>query len=518
MKDLHPVTLVETAALLLPAATACALLPRLELTCATNLIAACGVLFLYASGAVFLLSKRRAPGTVMIVVLVFALSFLYTESRIRPVPFPQGRTRVTLKLVSDSSVKRGGRMLQYTARVVAADKTAYPASARVLFNVGVPKNVPRGSLERGAVVKTEGVFVLLDPAEWDGYARYLQSRGIQAVFEGHASGLTIERETRKHGFYGVSNRLKRYITGVNRALLFFPQSDFATALLTGNRETVPPEVMERFIRSGTLHILAVSGLHVGFIGFFIFLLLRSVRLPTVLIYAAVGCATFFYMLFIGDSPSVRRASLMVLCGTALFFFDRDKDYINVLALTFVVLWVLNPLVIFGPGFLLSFSATFGILFLVPPLRRLLARTAVFRFKAVDHLVSLLLVSFSVQLYILPVLLAFFGSFPYVNLLANVPIVPLAGLSLALEICYLLLYPVFMPLAVLAAESNLVVVTLILRIASFFAAAPPIAVDGFPRAVIPIYWVAITLLFYLLFWRRETIERGDAAAGRAVRRW
>ena len=240
-------------------------------------------------------------------------------------------------------------------------------------------------------------------------------------------------------------------------------------------------------------------------------MLRSVRVPTVIIYATVGCATFFYMLFIGDSPSVRRASLMVLCGTALFFFDRDKDYINMLALTCVILWVLNPLVIFSPGFLLSFSATFGILFLFPSLKGLLRRSAAVRFKAIDYLLSLAFVSLSVQLYILPVMLSFFGHFPYINILANIPIVPLAGLSLALEICCLLLYPVFMPLAVLVAESNLVVITLILRIASLCAAVPPLAVDGFPPAVIPFYWTGLTLLLFLLFRRYEKKQEQDPAA-------
>ena len=475
---------------------------RIELTCLESFIAACGLLLLAAAFTVCLSSRRRSVGVVPIGVLVFALSFLYAESRASTLPYPPGRASVSLKLLSDPRARLRGRTLQYTARVEEVNAAAYPASARVLFNVGVPRGIPQTSLERGAVVKTEGVFITLRSNEWSGYDWYLRSRGIHAIFEGHTATLAVVRGTRRYGVYGISNRLKTYIAGVNGALLFFPQSDFATALLTGNRETVPDVVMERFIRSGTLHILAVSGLHVGFIGFFLFFLLRSVRVPTMVIYAAVGCATFFYMLFIGDSPSVRRASVMVLCATTLFFFDRDKDYINVLALTFVILWILNPLVIFAPGFLLSFCATFGILFVFPSLRGLFTRTAVLRFKAVDYLVSSAFVSLSVQLYILPVMLSFFGHFPYINLLANIPIVPLAGLSLALEICCLLLYPVCMPLAVLVAESNLLVITLILKAASFFAAVEPLAVDRFPPAVIPFYWVAITILLNLLFRRHE----------------
>ena len=499
MRKASGITFPETAALVLPAATAVSIYSHGEFSSRVSLFSAAALFVVLAISCAYILKRRRGVHTFVLVALVFILSLLYAESRTRALPIPFGR-RVTvgLRLLSDPRVRR--KTLQCNARLLQAGSVRYPRAVRVLFNVGVPKAL----LERGAVVRAEGIFTELPYDRWEGYAHYLKSRGITAVLESYTGGLVVEKRPKPYSPVGVSNRLKRYIRSVNEGLLLFPHSDFATALLTGNRETIPNYVMESFKRSGTLHILAVSGLHVGFISLFVFLVMRSFRAPHPLIYIAVGCVTLFYMVFIGDSPSVRRASLMVLCGTFVFLFDRDRDYINLLAIVFIILWAVNPLVLLSPGFLLSFAATFGILFLVPFLGRLMKRALP------PFFASSLAASVGVQVYIFPVMLSFFGSFPYINILANIPIVPLAGLSLALEICYLLLYPVLLPVAVILSETNLVVITMILRIASLCARVPPLTVERFPPVLIPIYLVAVTMLFLVLFGRIG--ERGQDAEG------
>jgi competence protein ComEC len=481
------VTLPETAALALPAATAVSLYSGEAFSPRVIVLITAIVFPVLTATAVYVIKRRGTVSRFVLAAVIFFLAVLFAESRTATVPLPLGRrVAVRLKLLSDPRVR--GRTLQCTARVLQVGDIRHQRAARVLFNVGT-----RGVLlERGAVVKTEGIFLPLPFERSEGYAWYLRSRGVQAVFESYSKTLFVERRPKPYMLLGISNRLKRYVRTVNNRLLLFPQSDFATALLTGNRETIPKEVMESFKRSGTLHILAVSGLHVGFISLLILFVLKSFRVPNTIVYIVIGCVTIFYMVFIGDAPSVRRASLMVLCGTFVFLFDRDRDFVNILAIVFIVLWAANPLVIMNPGFLLSFAATFGIIFLVPHLVPWMK-------KALPSFVaSSVAASVGVQVYILPVMLSFFGSFPYVNILANIPIVPLAGLSLALEISYLFLYPVFLPLAVIISESNLFVITLILRTAALFSKAPPLTVERFPPVLIPLYFVGVTVLLLFLF--------------------
>jgi hypothetical protein len=115
------------------------------------------------------------------------------------------------------------------------------------------------------------------------------------------------------------------------------------------------------------------------------------------------------------------------------------------------------------------------------------------------------VSTAVQIYIFPVLLSYFGTFPYIALAANLPIVPLAGISLGLEMIYLILYPVFLPLAVIIAETNLFVITAILRLNMLFAKAPPLSVRSFSPYLIPLYFIFITAFVFILTGKHRRLE-------------
>jgi competence protein ComEC len=202
-------------------------------------------------------------------------------------------------------------------------------------------------------------------------------------------------------------------------------------------------------------------------------------------FALLAALIVFYLVFIGDSPSVRRATLMALCGIAIFLFDRDRNYLNILALVFNILWVVSPLLIINAGSVLSFTATFAILFFVPHLKRMFD-------KILPSVLSApVAVSAGIQLYLAPVMLFFFGSFSYINIVANLPIVPLTGLALALEILTLLTYPVSLPLAVIFSEVNTVVVATILRAAGFFARVPPITVSRMPLFAVPLSLLVLT---------------------------
>jgi len=262
--------------------------------------------------------------------------------------------------------------------------------------------------------------------------------------------------------------------------------------------------MEVFRRSGTMHILAVSGLHVGFLSLFLLFFLRLVRIPKLYAYALVGLFIIFFMIFIGERPSVRRASLMALCGIACFLFDRDRNYLNVISLSFIILWLVNPLSLLNPGFLLSFCATFGILFLTPMLYKWLGRF-------MPHfLAGSLSVTLSVQLFIFPVMAAYFETFAYINLIANLPIVPLTGMSLALSVLTLIFYPLFLPLAVLIAEVNTVVIAATTRLAAFFAHVPTLRIGSFPRQIVVVYLLFVTLGLWLL--KRYVGERAEDENG------
>jgi competence protein ComEC len=455
--------------------------------------------FIILSAVVFLVIPG-AGSKFAILFLIFAIAFMYASFRSTSFPYPYGDfVEAKLKLISDLRVK--GNTVQFTARVKKVS-LGQPGEAekqnirfpnrKILLNIPAVKSMP----QRGDTVNVTGVFMDLPFERSDSYARYLASKSIGAIIEGSSGGLKILKYSKKYSVINISNKLKKYVKKVNDRLLLWPQSEFAFAIFTGNKDGLPPFIIETFRGSGTMHLLAVSGLHIGFLVMFFFLILRVLRIDRTVSYILLVGAVVFYMIFIGDAPSVKRASIMVLLGIFIFIFDRDRNYLNVLSITFNILWVINPLIITNPGFLLSFSATFAILFLAPHFMK------IFESIMPPIIAGPLAVSSGVQIYLFPVLLSYFGVFPYITVVANLPIVPLAGISLGLEMIYLALYLVFLPLAVIIAETNLFVITTILRLNMVFSRVPPISVSSFPPYLIILYFALITAAIVLLTRKRQ----------------
>jgi ComEC/Rec2-related protein len=438
----------------------------------------------------------RARSPVFAYGLIFLLAFSYTHLRSIPPDLPYGKNvDAVLQLTSYPSV-RGGTV-RFTARV---NKAGGSGRQRTVPSARVVADFPvTGSLQRGDRISARGMF--LAPPDDNGYGAYLRSSGIGAVFEGQSKPELLRRPHAAAPI-SLSNRMMAYIRRVNNNLLPPVQGAFATALLTGDRSGIPDEVSVAFQRSGTMHILAISGLHVGFITVFLYFLLRMARVRKYVSFVIAAAVLVLFMVFIGNRASVRRASLMALFGIACFLFDRDRNYLNVLALAFCALWLANPQYLANPGFLLSFLATFGILLLVPRWHPVLGR------YLPGFLAGSLAASLAVQVFIFPVLAAHFGEFAYVNIAANVVVVPLAGVSLVTEILTLASYPVFLPLAVVLAEANTAVIAALVWSARFFALAPPLRIPAFPQVLIPVYLAGVSLLCLLLM-------RPNAYANKAV---
>ncbi len=515
-------TISQIVSLILICASACALLSGSCLSYGASLLLG---IILTCSAFLFLVLivlKKIAP-EYSLYALIFITSLAYALYKQAEFPFPFGKhVSVDMKILSDPGFRRFG--VQYVARIRSVkfyeshrftaggsetEHTAaeflkkdavnekyfrFPPGEKVLVDVSMHGRIP----ERGSVIRTGGLFFPLPRGSAKEYALHLRSRGIHALFSGYSAELSTVKSPRTFSPLKAATALKGYIRKVNEHLYPWPHSEFCFALLTGNRNFLPRFVRESFRLSGTMHILAVSGLHTGFLVFFFLMIFKTAGLRQDVSFALLAVLIVFYLVFVGDSPSVRRATLMALCGIAIFLFDRDRNYLNTLSVVFNILWVVNPLLIINAGSVLSFTATFAILFLVPHLKRMLDEILPAALSAP------VAVSAGIQLYLAPVMLVFFGSFSYINVVANLPIVPLTGFALALEILTLLAYPVSLPLAVIFAEVNTVVVATILRAADFFARVPPVTVSRMPIFSVPLSLLVLTVFVYYIFRSRSVV--------------
>jgi len=202
----------------------------------------------------------------------------------------------------------------------------------------------------------------------------------------------------------------------------FPASSLFRALFLGVREEMQPRAAAAFERTGTLHVLALSGLHVGIISFLIYGLLFPLSGRWVK-WVVVMAVLVFYLFLAGPRPSLTRAVLFLLFTGVARLLDRDRRPLNTLSLTLITVLMIAPQDAFSLSFQLSFLAMAGILTVGRWLAYLLA-------PYVPRLAGLpLSCTVGAQTAVLPLALASFGVFYPSAIIATPLLIPLVTLFL-----------------------------------------------------------------------------------------
>jgi competence protein ComEC len=197
----------------------------------------------------------------------------------------------------------------------------------------------------------------------------------------------------------------------------YPASALMEALLIGVREDVPAEMSSSFLRTGSLHILALSGLHVTVLYGAIALFLGFVRRRW-LKFALATLVLLFYQALAGFMPSLLRATVMILAAGTAALLDRDAEPLNALSLSGIVLVLIDPFTVFTVSFQLSFLAMAGILVVGPLVQRPLE-------GRLPRLVLVpLAMSVGAQAGTLPLVAAAFGAWYPSGIIAGLILVPL----------------------------------------------------------------------------------------------
>lgn len=206
-----------------------------------------------------------------------------------------------------------------------------------------------------------------------------------------------------------------------------------SALITGFDDEIDKKVIEEFSHSGTLHVLSVSGLHVGLIYLvlnFLFLQIdRNKRHPLLHFIFITLCLWFFATITGFSAPVLRSVIMFNLLGIGkLFFRNKPDNQLNILFVSAFILLLADPLLIRDVGFLLSYTAMFGILYFYPKWVGLVET----KNKIVSYIWQSIVVSFAATLTTLPITLFIFQQFPIWFALANLIIVPLSFVLLILS--------------------------------------------------------------------------------------
>ena len=270
-----------------------------------------------------------------------------------------------------------GREVRFEGEVIRSDVRRY---GMLIYSAGRIRNGPKARLlirwgnkiplRRGDRLEAIGRLRAPQPSRNPGsfnWRRYLAAQGIHA-------------ELRAKGIRRLSSRgfsLRRSAEGVRiklESLLFklLPEREalLVSGMILGDREIMPDEMEESFRRSGLSHLLAVSGLHVGMLSSFCFLLLRLIRLPRRIASAVTILIVACYALIVGLRPSVVRTSIIVTLALVGYMIDRDVNLMNLLAVAGMGMLAFRPQVLWDVGFQFTFVVTASILYLMPRWDRL----------------------------------------------------------------------------------------------------------------------------------------------------
>ena len=208
-----------------------------------------------------------------------------------------------------------------------------------------------------------------------------------------------------------------------RRLIPEPEGGIVRGIVLGERASVDADLAAAFARSGTTHLLAISGFNMTLVATGVALVIRR-RVPPVVTAGTTLASVIAYSVLVGLAPSVIRAALMAAVAACGLAFGRRGATVNGLALAVAAMVAGDPLTISDVGFLLSATATGGLLFLGDPLSERLALLP-------PAIREGLATTAAATLPTLPIIAAVFGRVSLVSPLANLAAVPLfAPLMLA----------------------------------------------------------------------------------------
>lgn len=200
------------------------------------------------------------------------------------------------------------------------------------------------------------------------------------------------------------------------------------ALVLGNKTDLTEERITQYKRAGAMHLLAISGLHVGIVLMLLrFLIAPLKRIPYGGVLAAMLPIVLLwcFALITGGSPSVVRAVTMFSFLQVGLALRRKNAGIQGVWVSWIVLLVAQPQLLFDVGFQLSYSAVFGIVWMMPHWQRMFAKTNRF----VRYFMSLVGLGCIAQLSVLPLSLYYFHQFPMLFWVSNLVLVPFLGIIL-----------------------------------------------------------------------------------------
>ena len=432
-------------------------------------------------------------------LFLFSLAIQYYQYRVEQVSysFPQTNTSYIGEVLD---------LPQQKTRSVACEvQLTYPFDKKVMLYLEPDSN--SFALEPGDELLVwahiQPFKNIGNPDEFD-YKRFMHNKGFSgSTFAGALNWTKTGRSSKS--IKAKALRVRSKVLEVYRSFdLNNDAYSFISAITLGYKADLSDDLKDAFRASGTSHVLAVSGLHVGIIyiiiiSFFSFLGRRGKTF--VLKQVFVLLCLWGYVFVIGMPVSVIRAAIMLSLVSVGSILNREGLTYNTLAVAAFFILIINPFYLFDVGFQLSFVAVLSILFFQPKLSKLYTPKT----NAFDYAWNLFTVSLAAQLGVFPLVFYYFGTFPTYFFITNLLVLPFIAIIIysAVLLTFLSLLS-FLNLGFIQIVYNVVVVFIqflintVLQIVYFFESLPFSVLEGFHISVLQVVLIFAIILSLSLF--------------------
>lgn len=329
------------------------------------------------------------------------------------------------------------------------------------------------------------------------YVSYLSRRDIFATMFFPQANKVGEGRGNQLMFY--LSRLKHAFEENLEAVIPEPHAAFLKGLTLGERESLPADLVENFSRTGTTHIVALSGYNITMLGRFFVNGLMYLTVPFRISFWIATAAIGLFVLLTGASPSVVRAGIMGILVLIAQKEGRLYQMINALVFAAALMILHNPKILrFDAAFQLSFLATLGLIYLSPQIERLLSRRHKFNThdikpgnKPFFSWKQTLTETLAAQIMVLPLLIYLFGRVSLISPLSNIAVIMAVPYAMIMGFITGGLGFLWVPLAQILGWTAWIILEYQIRAIEFFAKIPvaSVTVDK---------WIAIPLLVFYAY--------------------
>lgn len=341
----------------------------------------------------------------------------------------------------------------------------------------------------GSEIKLTGKFKDLNKMSYESfdYGRYLRSMGYKGLI--YLKDYSI---VGNNLMYEYIYKAKSYISNTIR-YLYKTNSDFINSMMLGQKDDLSQNEKLMFTRTGTSHIIAISGLHTGILsGLIIFMMGKINKIYKLIVLSTM---MFIYSAMVGNSPSIIRAIMFMISLYLSFFLDRKMDKISTLSFIGILFVINNPYIIYNISFQLSFLATLSIIYF---------------YGYIKNIVKLKIIALTISANILtmPIVYLNFKNISLIAIISNILVVPILSIIIYMCISSILIFPISLVLSRILVNINIFIIDSVNLILEFLynLNGSYIGFDNSNIFIVVIYYIIV--INYMILKEIKTVKEQE----------